>query len=585
MSSESSSFRDFASLLKPHKLLLTLGMLGLIGGSGINLYLPQLLRDILNKDFHFYLVEHWLQTGSLVIGLFAIQGLFFFLRSYFFGIVAQKVVYQLRCKLYDSIIHQNISFFDQEKTGNLVSRLAADTQVIQDAISTKLSVAIRYSFQVIVGVGLMFALSWLLTVALLLILPIIIGLSIFLGKRLKSLSKATQSFLALSTDIAEESFGQVRIVKAFGKENFQNIRYQKAAGNVLASGKSRVNLAAFFSSFVSFLMNVAIFCVLLYGISLVEAQGISYGDLSAFLLYGLIVAVSFSFVASAFTEFVQALGAIDRVQELIKSSPVPIKSKVIPDNWDGSFTFQNVSFSYPSRPDQVALSDLNFTVEPGKVTALVGPSGAGKSTIVSLLLGFYPTESGSIKLTSDCKISDVDNSIRSKFISYVPQEPNLFAMSIADNLRFGSTDATDAELELACKNAQILDFIKSLPDGLNTLCGERGVQLSGGQKQRVAIARALLAKPRLLILDEATSALDAENENILQQNLATLSGQITCIVIAHRLSTIKNADKVLVIDQGKIIEEGNHHTLVANSGLYAKLVAQQQLGTNETSAN
>ncbi|MCB0335482.1 MAG: ABC transporter ATP-binding protein [Bdellovibrionales bacterium] len=581
MSKKKYSFRQLLRLLRPYQGILGLAMLGLVGGSAINLILPQILRHIINDGYQEYLVERRWQTAAFVVGLFAVQGFCFFTRTFLFGVVAQRVVHQLRANLYEALLKQSISFFDSQRTGELLSRLGSDTQFVQDAISTKLSVSIRYTLQIVVGIVLMAWISLRLTFALLCILPIVIGLSIVLGKRLKRLSATMQDFLARATTIAEENFGEIRVVKAFGQEDRQVHRYGESIRLVLGAGIDRTKLAAFFASFVSFLMNACIFCVLLYGVSLVETSGLSYGDLSAFLLYGLIVAVSFSFVASAYTEFLQALGAIERVLALIEEShsrsQVDHSYTPLPSNWDGRIEFSSVSFEYPMRPDYHALNSVSFVAEGGKTTALVGPSGAGKSTIVNLILGFYSPSAGSILIDGETALNNVDPKARHAKIAFVPQEPSLFALSIEENLRFGAPEASRDQLVEVCKKARIFDFIDSLPNKFETLCGERGVQLSGGQKQRLAIARALLVNPILLILDEATSALDSENESLVQESLKEFSQQGTVIVIAHRLSTIKNAHQVIVLDQGKLVQSGNHQTLQEAPGLYQQLVLRQAL--------
>ncbi len=574
-----SSLAALLSLVWPHTLLFTLAMIALAGGAGINLLFPELLRRLLREENFHYLADASLQVALILIGLFAIQGVCFYVRTYLFGIIGTKAVRDLQEKLYTNIIQQQIDFFDAQRIGDLLSRITADTQMIRDAVSVKLSVFIRYTIQIVGGIILMLTISVRLTLLLALVLPVIIGLSMFLGKKLKKLSRKQQEELAKASTIAEETISGVRIVHAFNQTGREISRFSKAVETLQNVSFDRVSVAAFFSSFVSFLMNAAIVGVLLYGSTLITGGTLSLGDLTAFFLYGVIVAVSFAFVAGGIGEFASALGATETIFELISS---PFQHGLLGSENEGNemknvtVRFQNVSFSYPARPEHEVLHEISFDIDAGSSVALVGPSGAGKSTIVQLLLGFYQPEQGAI-LLGDKDISQMNAFSLREHIGFVPQDPQLFAISIADNLKYGKPDATEAEIQDALKKASALDFVQSLPEGLQTFVGERGVQLSGGQKQRIAIARALLRDPALLILDEATSALDSENEHLIQQALQELMRNRTSLVIAHRLSTIQNADKVIVLDNGRVVQSGQHSSLAAEPGLYQTLVEKQEL--------
>ncbi len=565
------------SLVKPYWRLFAIGMLGLAVGSGINLLLPELVRQAINKDAKFYLFEQPVYTFSVLFGLFALQGLSFHIRSYYFAVVGHAVVRDKRGKLYATLLDKPILFFDSQRTADLVSRLSVDVQSLQEAISLRLSVLIRYSFQVVVGVILMASMSIRLTLALLATLPVLILLSAVLGKRLKARSQELQRTIGLSATIADETLSGIRIVKAFGQEDYESERFWNSSVRIFETGRLRARTAAFFASFVSFLMNITIVFLLLYGIYLVHNTNLNVGDLTAFILYGMIVAVSFSFVTSGYSEITQALGALERIDTLLAEhagQPAPALPK--PQILKGQVVFENVSFTYPTRSELKALSNLSFELKPGSLTALVGPSGAGKSTLVGLLLGFYPPDSGRI-ICDGYDLTHIDLQEFRKQIAYVPQEPVLFAVSIADNIRYGRRSATDAEVVEAARQARVWEFAEKLPAGLNTLCGERGIQLSGGQRQRIAIARAILRKPALLLLDEATSSLDSENESILQAALATIMQNCTSLVIAHRLSTIQNADQLIVLEQGQIVQIGTHSVLSQTPGLYQELVQYQAL--------
>jgi ATP-binding cassette subfamily B (MDR/TAP) protein 10 len=432
---------------------------------------------------------------------------------------------------------------------------------------------------VIVGIAMMLSISVKLTATILLILPPLIFSSVVLGKKLKQLSKEQQGALGATSSIAEEALGGARVIRAFNQEPRFIERYSHAVHALLAVAIRRASVASFFSSFVSFLMNSSIVAVLIYGISLVFNGGLSAGDLTAFMLYGMIVAVSFAFVSSGYTEFVNAVGAGERVFDLLEAEKQVAPSSNSAERFQikQSLDFNNVSFCYPSRSEVTVLESVTLTIEAGKTTALVGPSGSGKSTIVGLLLGFYPASSGSLSIDGSTLRAEDFISLRNS-VALVPQEPQLFALSIAENLRLGKNTATDEQLRAACAQARILEFIDGLPKGFETEVGERGVLLSAGQKQRLAIARALLKEPELLILDEATSALDSENEHLVQEALETIMKERTVLVIAHRLSTVKTAHRLYVLEEGTVRESGTHSELIKRKGLYHQLVERQELG-------
>ncbi|RIL02595.1 MAG: hypothetical protein DCC75_13200, partial [Proteobacteria bacterium] len=528
------------------------------------------------------LLEHlWLVVGGLGV-LLAFQALCFYFRSSLFAQIGQFVVADLRERLFKAIISREIAFFDQTRPSDLVSRLNSDVQMLQDAVSVKLSVFLRYSLQVIAGLVLMLMISVQLTIAILLGLPIIVGLSLILGKRLRSVSRAQQTELGILAAISEEVFALIRMVKAAGNEASEVGRLADSNRKVAGFGLKRAALAAFFSSFVNFLMCLFLLAIFAYGIILVTKGQLSNGDFTAFTLYGAIVAVSFAFVAGGYAEFVQALGASDRVFELLESESnirlqaAPAKFSSLSDAGPLAIAFEGVHFNYENRPSNPVLSNLSFSMAPGSFTALVGPSGAGKSTVVNLVLGFYQSYQGLIKLGGiDYRELDL-REVRAR-IAYVPQEPVLFNISIRENLCYGLPNAASLEeLRLVCSKLNIINFVDSLPDGFNTLAGERGLQLSGGQRQRLMIARALLRKPKLLVLDEATSALDSENEGLVKQALRELLPNATRLVITHRLSTIRSASSILVLNKGSLVQQGDHNSLLATDGLYKRLVETQE---------
>ena len=573
--------RRLLGLVRPHLPIFTVAMLGLALGSGVNLALPEIIRRLIDGPYADLLRENQAGVGALLIGLFALQAAGFYLRAYFFGVIGQRVVATLRRDVFGAVLRQEITFFDERRSGDLVSRLHADTQLLQDAVSIRLSILVRYALQVLVGIVLMVWISPRLTLAIIFLVPLLVFFSIFLGRKLRRLSRAQQSALGEATVVAEESFSAIRVVKAFARERFELNRYGRVNDQVLSLGERRTTVSAFFSSFVSFLMNGCIVLVLLYGLSIVGTGELSSGDLIAFLLYGVIVAVSFAFIASTWAEMMQTAGAAERVFEILDlTSPIqPAVATAVPPrlvDWRGDVEFSAVTFAYPTRPTLAVLENISFRLTPGESTALVGPSGSGKSTMVSLLLGFYRPNEGKIV----CGGHDLEHlsleELRQR-IAIVPQEPQLFATSIGENLRYGKETASESELINACAQANILDFIESLPQRFDTPVGERGIQLSAGQKQRLVIARAMLKNPTLLILDEATSALDSENEYLVQKALSTLLEGRTALIIAHRLATIKNCDRLVVMERGRIVQVGTHESLSRGPGLYSQLVSRQEL--------
>jgi len=575
------SLRRLLALLAPYKLLVALGMVGLLGGGAVNLIIPELIRRHINQHGIELVESQLLLIVFGLTGLFLLQALLFYLRSLVLGIVGHKVVFDLRKKLYHSILAQSVSFFDRTRSGDLVSRLIADCSMVQEAVSLRFSVFLRYSFQVLLGTALMLAISWQLTMLVVVLLPILVAVSLFLGRRLRKISKQQQEELGQASVAAEETFGNIRLVKAFHNSMQELTRFVGFSDRVLQLGISRQKIAAFYASFVSFLMNVSMVIVLVFGISMVSQEALPAGDLTAFLLYGAIVAISFAFIAGSYGEFMQALGAAERVFEYIDLTRVePVEDqKGSSDNARPAaldLEFDKVVFSYPSRPDFHALDQVSFSVEEGNRVALVGRSGAGKSTVFQLLLGLYSPQQGEILLGRQ-PASKLPINYRRQLFGFVPQESYFFHTSIAENLKYGKSDASKQELLDALEQVQLLDFVTGLPLGLETEIGERGVQLSGGQKQRLAIARMLLKDPPILLLDEPTSSLDSESEQLVQQGLETLMRGRTTLMIAHRLSTIQDFDRIIVFDTGKIIQDGNHHDLLQNGGAYQKMVDLQLL--------
>jgi ABC-type multidrug transport system fused ATPase/permease subunit len=570
-----ASLWGLALLCRRFKGRLIGALLALFAGSALNLAFPEVVRRALDPSSAIYAVSQPVWAGTVLLTLFFFQSSCYFARTYLFGSLAQRVVFDVRQRLYASLVHQPVPFFESSRTGDLASRLSSDTLLLQDALAIRASVLVRYTVQACCGVALMAGISLRLTGLILLLLPLIIGSSVILGGKLKRLTRAQQAALGSANMIAEETLGNVRIVKAYNAEEAQIRRYEAANAAILGVGMDRVQVSALFQSSITFLLNAGLTLLGLYAITLVRDGVLPVGDLAAFALYGAIVATSFSFIASSYSELVQALGAVERVQEYLAETPLARPIEVEPTT-GGSIEFRDVSFRFPNRPEVAVLNGLTFSIPAGKTTAIVGPSGAGKSAVVSLILRFYDPQHGTITMDGE-DLHSIDPAVIRSRIALVPQDPILFATSLRENLLLGAPDATDRDLEEVCRAVNIWDFVLTLPNKLETNVGERGVQLSGGQRQRIAIARALLRNPSLLILDEATSALDSTNEATIHHELESLMLGRTVVIIAHRFSSIARADRVVVIHSGRVVQEGTHDTLRSEEGLYRELASHQYL--------
>lgn len=577
-----TTLRRVLQLAGSVKKWLFVGLIALTIGSGINLLFPYLIRAILNETLGLSLQTDLNSVGLILIGLFFIQAIVFYLRHYCFSVAGHRFVADLRVKLFSAIAEQDISFFDSSKVGDLLSRLSADTQLLQRAVTMNISVALRYMLHVIGGIILMAVISMKLTAVILVLAPLIICASSIWGSTLRGLSRRMQTELGETNVIAEESISSIHTVKVYAGVPYEVGRYKTGILKTLQTGIERSHVASLFSSSMVFLVHTGIAVVIWYGGSLVLHSELTVGDLTAFVLYCVIVAVSVGFLTNVWDEFMQAVGASERIFEVLDStanivspkSPAVISSK---DLTQAHVAFNHVSFSYPTRPEKLVLDGLSFDIPPGQVTALVGPSGAGKSTIASLIARFYDPTSGSITFCGSPLPTLSLEQLRAQ-ISFVSQSPQIFSGTIYQNIAYGRLNARMQEIQAAAEAASIHSFIEALPDKYDTLVGDKGIQLSGGQRQRIAIARAILKNPQFLILDEATSALDSENEFLVQTALQLLMKARTTLVIAHRLSTVQHADQVLVLRDGKIVQQGNHDSLLKDpQGLYHTLIQHQLL--------
>lgn len=565
------------ALAKPEWRTLLVGTLFLTLGSGMGLVFPKLIGQ---------LVDGALKPGGggapainqatlLMTLVFLVQGVAIALRSYLFTVAGERIVANLRKRLYGSVISQDIGFFDKNKTGELINRLSADTTVLQNTVSVNVSMALRYGATAFGGIILLLFTSAKLTGLMLLIVPAVALGAVFVGRKIRALSRKTQDALADANQIAEETLSGVRTVRVFTQESQETERYGGAVQRSFELARTRSKLGAAFSGIVSFAAYAAIAIVLWYGGHMVLSKGMSIGDLTTFLLYTLLVAFSLGALGGLWADFMRATGAAERVFDLMERMPeIPLSEGKSLDEPKGEIQFDDVTFAYPTRTDINVLDEVSFHIQPGEIVALVGPSGSGKSTIASLLSRLYDPQKGAISLDGEALTNLNANWLRQQ-IGVVSQEPILFSTSIADNLLYGRTGASKEEMENAAKTANAHNFIMDFPEGYQTEVGERGIQLSGGQKQRVAIARAILKNPRILLLDEATSALDTESEALVKEALDRLMKGRTTLIIAHRLSTVRDADRVLVLDNHKVVEQGTHDELLELNGIYRRLVEKQ----------
>lgn len=576
------------SLAKPEYKSLA-GAIGLLFiSSAVTMSVPFCMGKIIDIIYSTsqdttQMVETLSYVCKILCGVFVLGGAANFGRVYLIQVSGQKVITRLRERLFKAILKQETAFFDRTRTGELINRLSADTILVGKAVTDNVSDGLRAVAQSVAGVSMMFYVSpKLASIVLGIVPPVAIAIIIY-GRYLRNITKRTQDSLAGSTQVAEERISNIRTVRAFGQEMKEIERYADSVEDVFKLAKKEALARAVFFGFTGLSGNAIMLSVLYSGGMMMTSAQISVGDLTSFLLYAGFVGISFGGLSSFYSELMKGIGASGRLWELIDRNPtIPLTGGLRPDMHDlkNGIIFKDVHFTYPSRPDMEIFRGLNLEVPAGSITAVVGPSGSGKSTLGSLLLRLYDPGKGQV-LVGGHDVQTLSPDWLRGAVGTVHQEPILFSCSVADNIAYGANtgqQVTNDDILDAAVQANAYGFIKSFPNGLDTVVGERGQMLSGGQRQRIAIARAILKNPSILLLDEATSALDAESEHLVQEALERLMTGRTVITIAHRLSTIKNADNIVVLSDGQISEAGSYMELMAEpNGLFRKLVEKQTI--------
>jgi len=588
-----NEFRRLLSLAVPERYRLAAALGLLVISSAVTMAVPFALGKVIDiiynldqlkdsdQEMQKQVIRDRLQKVCLgLAGVFILGGLCNFGRVYLMRVSGQNITANLRNQIFSSIAKQETSFFDKNKTGELINRLSADSQLVSLTVTQQVSDGMRSTLMTLAGVGMMFYMSPQLAMVGLGIVPPVSVYAIYMGRKVRAVSKELQDSLAASTELAEEKISNIRTVRVFAMENREIDAYGAKINAVLNKSYKEALINAKFYGMTGLSGNMIILTVLYYGGNLVTTDVLTVGNLASFVLYSAYVGIGLSGVSSFYAEMMKGLGASTRLWELVDKQPtIPVSGGLVPTQIPaGHIQFNNVTFAYPTRLDVPIMKGLNLSIPPNSVVAVVGGSGSGKSTLGSLLLRLYEPDSGNITMDGT-DIQNLDPSYLRRFIGTVSQEPVLFSTSIRNNITYGAEDqslVTQEQLEKAAVEANAHNFISHFPEGYDTLVGERGVMLSGGQKQRVAIARAILKNPRILLLDEATSALDSQSEHEVKIALERIMKGRSVITIAHRLSTIRNADIVAVVEDGKIVEVGSYQELLnIEDGKFSRLVKQQ----------
>ena len=567
-------WRRMIGYLFPYKLRLLLAIVGLIFSAALSLVFPAVIQNVVDSVFTDADLD-LLDTITLALLLvFAFRSIAAFVQNYNLNFVGERIVVDIRQELYAHLQSLSIKFFTDRRVGELISRISSDVTVMRTVLTGNVSTLLQQALTLLGSVMIMFWLNWRLTMFIIVLMPVIVIVGFVFGTYIRRISTRVQDEIASATVVAEEVFQNIREVKSFVRESYEVKRYNSAIHVAFQAAVRLLTVRSVFGPIIGFFAFAGLSLILWFGGREVLDGRLTAGELIAFLIYGLTVAGSFAGLISLYSQFQEALGATRRVFQLLDTKPQiqDHPSAVELQAVKGAISLHQVNFAYED--NHAVLHNINLDIREGEIIALVGPSGAGKSTLFNLIPRFYDPDSGSIRIDG-YDIRQVTQSSLRQQIGIVPQETLLFGGSIHDNIRYGKLEASRDELIAAAVSANAHDFISELPQGYDTIVGERGTKLSGGQRQRVAIARAILKNPSILLLDEATSSLDNESEQLVQEALGNLMQNRTTLIIAHRLSTIRIAHRIAVLDKGKIIELGTHDALMSQQGLYAKLYEMQ----------
>jgi ATP-binding cassette subfamily B protein len=569
--------RALLPFLAPYRGTIVLALLALLVAAAAMLAVPVALRYLIDEGMASRSADTIDRYFIAFLAAAGVFGIFAALRFYLVTWLGERVIADLRTVVYDRVIRMDPSFFEITRTGEVLSRLTADTTLVQSIAGVNLSIILRSSISLLGSLVMLAVTSLKLTGLIVVLIPVVIAPLIALGRRVRVLSRTSQDRIAESSGLAGETLNAIQTVQAFTLEDASGARFSEAVEDSFDAAVQRTKVRSMLTALAGMLIFGGITFVLWVGAHSVVRGEMSGGQLGQFLLYAVYASVAAASLSEMWGELQRAAGAMERLVELKNAAPsiqAPPDPVALPVPGRGEIRFEHVRFAYPSRPDSNALDDFDLAIAPGETIAFVGPSGAGKTTSFQLLLRFYDPDAGYI-LLDGIDIARADPNAVRRRIGLVPQETVLFAASARENIRYGRPGATDAEVERAAQAAAADEFIRELPQGYDTFLGERGARLSGGQRQRLAIARAILRDPPVLLLDEATSSLDAESERLVQEALARLMVGRTTIVIAHRLATVLEADRIIVMDAGRIVASGRHGELIRNNPLYARLAALQ----------